>query len=326
VDAAEEYLQLLALRFDKATRPTDAHLRTELLGVMSRLCSHGTYRDRSAQIFWGRFLRGIQDTKNDAARRSAVLGLIRIDKAGALEVFRKQDFYHDSSAAVRLAVMELSGEVGGMGDLAPLMSRLQENGDQETAWKAFSTILSRQDASVVLKWALQIRELELEEKADVLLAQAEKKADNNRDADTLVRVRKILAEQYASRGENQKAVLYYKELLPTVLEPQERETLELGLVQAALLSGQDTEVGQIVAERLKKGDFSTEDAIMLSVQNYFQSDQIAHERKVTLLQAMTNVSVPDGRPIWAQTLRDWQKKTTDGASAAAEEVTTENPG
>ncbi len=115
------YLFLISERA-KQLPEGDSQLRSELFDAMAGLCAQSVYKNEAAKLYKPLFEEAIKD-QSPLVRESSVKGLIGIDKAKALDIFR-ENLIEDDSRIVQDRLIELAGEVGGPQDLIWLAKKM----------------------------------------------------------------------------------------------------------------------------------------------------------------------------------------------------------
>jgi hypothetical protein len=280
---AQKYLELVAGRYEQA-RDEEGPLRGELLGVMAMLCGRGSYyREASAKLFEKAYVEGLGVKEDSSVREAAVVGLINIDGAKALRVFKEQGLADDESGAVREAVIKLAGRLGKEEDIEWLAAKVASNGEGQSlrpgsgqlAQEAISAILERQKAAVVTEWAEQLAwDGAGTEQVRSLFEIAEKKAEVEKASEVLRVAREALVKIY--------------------------------------LEGNDAkQVGRVIAARLSEQDLGAEDALAGQINAYLSSEEVDPAAKETLVGVLEGIETGEEageRPKWAEQVKIWQQK------------------
>ncbi len=277
---AQKYLGLVAGRSEQA-KSEDGPLRGELLGIMATLCGRGSYyRVAAAKLFEEVFLEGLRVDEDDGVREAAVAGLVNIDGAKALALFKERGLADDDSSTIREAVIELAGRVGKQEDVEWLAEKVDSNGEGQLAQEAISVILGRQKAAVVAEWAEQLAwDGAGSEQVRYLLEVAEKKADSEKAVEVLWSVREALVEIY-------------------------------------LESNDAGQVGRVMSVRLSEQDIGAEDALVEQIDAYLVSEEVEPVAKETLIGILEGIEIAQEageRPRWGEQVKVWR-----GSGEAAE--------
>jgi hypothetical protein len=280
---AQKYLELVAGRYEQA-RSEEGPLRGELLGVMATLCGRGSYyREASAKLFEKAFVEGLGVEEDSSVREAAVAGLMNIDGAKALRVFKEQGLADDESSTVRETVIKLASRLGKEEDLEWLAAKVDSNGEGQSlrpgsgqvAQEAIGAILGRQKAAVVAKWAEQ---LALDgagtEQVRSLFEIAEKKAEVEKAVEVLRVAREALV------------VIY--------------------------LEGNDAEqVGRVIAARLSEQHLGAEDGLAKQIDAYLSSEEVDPAAKETLVGILEGIETGEEageRPKWTGQVKIWRER------------------
>ena len=245
---------------------------------MASLCGQTAHRDITSRLYGTYFLNGLKNKDNEAVRRTSVTGLINIDKTTAFEKFKTHSMIDDPSENIRTAVMKLAGEAGKPEDIPPLIGRLEANGEAAVAWEAIKDILKRQSAKEIARWTDKLTDAGLApDRKLILLAMAEKKADQENNSVVIVAVR--------------------KKLRPLQMDVH-------------LKAGAFDKASQIVADRLKEGDISSENNLAKLIEAFMATAKL--EQKTAFVKELTAVSTTGinatGRPAWKKLMDAWKKE------------------
>lgn len=270
---AQKYLGLVAGRGEQA-KSEDGPLRSDLLGIMATLCGRGSYyRVAAAKLFEEAFLEGLQVDEDDGVREAAVAGLVNIDGAKALALFKERGLADDDGSTIREAVIELAGRVGKQEDVGWLAEKVDSNGEGQLAQEAIGAILGRQKAVVVADWAEQLAwDGAGSEQVRALFEVAEKKADSEKAVEVLWSVREALVEIY-------------------------------------LESNDAGQVARVMSARLSEQDIGAEDTLVAQIDAYLVSDEVELAAKETLIGVLEAIEMGEKageRPRWAEQLKVWR--------------------
>jgi len=266
---AQKYLGLIAGRGEQA-KSEDGPLRSELLGIMATLCGRGSYyRVAASKLFEEAFLEGLRVDEDDGVREAAVAGLVNINGAKALVLFKERGLSDDDSSTIREAVIELAGRAGKQEDVGWLAEKVDSNGEGQLAQEAIGTILGRQKAAVVADWAEQLAwDGAGSEQVRALFEVAEKKADSEKAVEVLWSVREALVEIY-------------------------------------LESNDAGQVGRVMSARLSEQDIVAEDALVEQIDAYLVSDEVEPVAKETLIVVLEGIESGE-RPRWSEQVKIWR--------------------
>jgi len=275
VARAQKYLGLVAGRGEQA-KSEDGPLRSELLGIMATLCGRGSYyRVAAAKLFEEVFVEGLGVDEDNAVREAAVAGLVNIDGAKALALFKERGLADDDSSTIREAVIELAGRVGKAEDVGWLAEKVDSNGEGQAAYEAIGAILGRQKAVVVADWAEQLAwDGAGNEQVRALFEVAEKKADSEKAVEVLWSVREALVEIY-------------------------------------LESNDAGQVGRVMSAKLSEQDIGAEDGLVEQIDAYLVSDEVEPVAKETLIGVLEAIEIGEEvgeRPRWAEQLKVWRQR------------------
>jgi len=309
------YFGLIANSYRKAT---DEQVKARLLEEMARLCgSDSFYKTIAGEVFKEIFLGAI-DEKNDQIAAPAATGLLRVDQAGAFEILKSKGFTSHSSSKIRGELISAAGQIGTGQDLdwlGNLMTTASSEAERQLAADAMMNIFQFCKTDVLISWAQQLSSLAKSKKDEFLLARAralfeaaEKKAETEQDVNSLVSLRRTLAEHYAAASLYGLAVKYYGMLLLTVTDPNEREQLTAKLLQVDLRSGQTESAKQLLANALLSSDIGPDEEFSKVLDKYFSENQESEAAK-QILRALAAVEIPAGSkyPLWSGQMKKWKK-------------------
>jgi HEAT repeat protein len=304
---ALQYLQSLSARYSQ-DKDKPGIMRGTLLNVMARLSSAGSYRQTAAEMFGSFFVTGLSVKDDASVREAAALGLVGIDKAVAFRLFKENGAANDNSMLVRRTVIRLAGDLGGVDELGWLLSRVDSNGEAEPAWQAIQNILARQTAAVVLDWGRKL--VTGEDKAGrarTLLETAEKKADVDKDAATLLGARRSLVDLYLKKKDYPKVVEYCNLLLASTTDPAQQQDLQVKILDSSLRSANTAKVVEMISAKLAAADIRTEDVYVAALARFFADPDVTAESKTTVLDAISAIKGEETKPNWAAQLALWRQ-------------------
>ena len=305
-DDVDKYLDLLAKRYEQEKGKAEGPMRGRLLNAMAGLCAQSVYKTQAAKLFNPLFEQALSNKAN-LVREAAVDGLIYVDKARALKMLR--GLVRDSSVIVRKKIVELASEVGGKEDLAWLAEKIGTTTESESAWQAMREIFKRSDAAVLAEWIGKFdspntkHKISADQKFSVLEI-AEGKADGENKLKMLKDIREKLADLCSKTGDFERAAEYLGLLLAVAQTPEEKETILAKLLDAYLKWPKVEAVGPLIANRLSEGDLDPNSVIVRSIDSYLAKPPAGADPKV-MLEALTDIKIPDGRPMWAEQMKRW---------------------
>jgi len=312
----EEYLGLLVKRYNQQKEKPDGALRGELLSAMAGLCTQGSAaKSIAAKLFEPLFIEALSD-ETDFVRETAVDGLIYIDKAGALKRLRAAKFFDDRSEILRKKLIGIAGEVGGKEDLAWLVEKTGSNSEGGPAWQAMLKIFDGSDSAALKEWMEKLTSQESKTKlpADqkiAFLKKAEAKAAG--DTKMLATVRKKLAELYYETGQFEREAEYFDMLYKSAPTAEEKEVILLKLLDAYLRGSKVEPAVELVRECLAKGDLSSGNTVLVSIDDYLSKPSGADPNLV--IKALSGVKLSETRPNWEKWLKGWTDRLSKSKEA-----------
>jgi len=271
-EQVKKHLNLIAERYNRANQQSHPTLQAELLHIMARICAHQKHRDMAATLFKADFIEGLSDNENASVRLAAVAGLINIDKADALSIFKTKDLFADESASVRSAIIELAGQAGNVEDIEWLSPVILGNGEGELAWQAVREILQRQPVKTVTEWIDKLKAIVSEDRTRNLLEMAVKKAE----------------------AENDPAMI---KIVNDTLRPM---SLQLFLKTADYEKAAD-----LIANYLQKNDLNADNILIKDIQSHLTSPEVNITQKTLLLEKLSAIELPQNNPEtkWSEQLK-----------------------
>ena len=310
------YFELIADCFKKTP---DEQAKSRLLEEMARLCGNDSfYRLIAAEIFEGIFKEAIND-KNNQIAAPAVVGLTRLDQAGAFELLKQKGFTSHPSVKIRSELISIAGQIGTADDLEWLGSILltvaELDEERKQAADAMMNIFQHCKADVLLTWAqrfagqTKIKNDELiTARTKILFETAEKKAEAQQDLPLLFSVRRSMADYCASSELYGLAVKYYGILLQSSSDANQTSEITARLLDVNLRSGQIESVKQLVANVLLSADLLPDAEVSKVLDNYFITNQDPEQAsQIFLTLASIKVSDQNPRPLWSRQLEGWKK-------------------
>ena len=261
-----KHLKLVAERYNRANQEADATLRAELLHIMARICE-GIHRDAAAALFNAEFIKGLSDSENASVRLAAVEGLINIDKADALEIFKTKNLFADESASIRFAIIELARQAGNVEDIEWLSLAILGNGEGELAWQAVREILQRQPVKTVVEWIGKLKGILSDDRNRNLLEIAAKKAE----------------------AENDPAM---SKIVKDALRPMS--------LQLFLKTADYEKAANLIANFLRQDDLNADSILIKDIQNHLTSPEVNITQKTLLLEKLSAIKIEKTipRPEW----------------------------
>jgi HEAT repeat protein len=309
------YFEFMAAGYNKAS---DTQIKARLLNEMARLCgSDSFYRVIAGEVFRSSFLSAVDDASEQIAS-PAVIGLMRIDQPGAFEILKQKGFTGHSSAKIRDELISAAAQIGTQQDLEWLGVLAMNTGseqERQRAADAMMNIFQYCKMEVLLSWAQQFSSQAKSKNDDFLLTRtrllletAEKKAEAEQNGDTLISIRRMLAEYYSESSLYGLAAKYYGMLLQTAADPNEKRQLTVKLLDVNLRSGQSESVKQLLANVLLSSDIRPNSEIARVLNDYFtQNPNTQTTKQMFFAVAAVKSSEGASRPLWSKQVKDWQK-------------------
>jgi len=308
------YFELIAGCFKKAE---DEKTKSRLLEEMARLCgSDSFYRAAAGEGFEGIFLAAVDDRNNQIAT-PAVIGLIRIDQAGAFELLKQKGFSNHLSAKIRSELISTAGQIGTQDDLewlGSMVTTAESEEEKKQAAEAMMSIFQNCKADVSLAWAQKFSQQLKSKNNEFLLTKtrtlfemSEKKAEAEQNTKLLFSVRYSMADFCADSALYDLAAKYYGVLLQSNPGPNQASDITAKLLNVHLRSGQTEPAKQLVANFLLSEDLPPDAEITRVFDNYFTANQNSLQAGQTLLAfASIKISQQNPRPLWFKRLEDWK--------------------
>ncbi|MDT8301710.1 MAG: HEAT repeat domain-containing protein [Sedimentisphaerales bacterium] len=314
------YLVLFVERYNQQKEKPDSALRGELLLAMASLCKQdgtvkqdSTGRIMAAKLFEPLFIEALSD-KTDFVRETAVDGLINIDKAAALKRLRK--YVDDSSEILRKKVIDVAGDVGGKEDLAWLVEKIGSNSESGPAWLAMLKIFDGSDLATLKEWMDKLTSQESKTKLPddqkiAFLKKAEAKAAG--DTKLLESIRNKLAELYDKTDQFERAAEYFDMLYKSAPTAKEKEIILPKILDAYLRGSKEGLAAEVVRECLAKGDLSSGNAVLKSIDDYLSKPTGADPNVV--IKALSELKLSEARPNWQKWLKGWTDRLSKSEEA-----------
>jgi hypothetical protein len=259
---------------------------------------------------------------------------MRIDQAGAFEILKQKGFTSHSSGKIRDELISAAGQIGTQQDLewlGALTMNAESEQERQRAADAMMNIFQYCKTEVLLSWAQQLssqaktkNDTFLLTRTRALLEAAEKKAEAEKDANSLTSLRRALAEHYAETSLYGLAAKYYGMLLQGATDPNEKERLTADLLNVNLYSGQTESVKQLLSNILLSSDIGPNAKISNVLDGYFKISLVSsiypkYETAKQMFSAIAAIKTPtdNPRPLWSGQIEDWRKLfKTDSATPA----------
>ncbi len=303
----DNYLVLLAKKYEQQKNNGDGVLRGELLGYMASLCAQSVYKADAAKRFEPLFEQALKDDAG-LVREAAMDGLIYTDKTRALELLRK-DFVNDDSAAVRKKLTDLAAEVGGPEDLVWLAGKIGATSDGEQTWQAMLKIFKRSDWPVLNSWMAKFTaddsppQLTDEQKLS-FFEFVERKATTENKSDILKDVRDRLATGYSKTGDYKRAAECIGFLIQEAQSPEAKNAAIARLVEVYLRWPNVKAAKDLINNHLLEKDFEPNDVMILAIDNFLNSSQNGPDT----ISLFAKIQTPAPRPVWENQLKIWSAK------------------
>jgi len=310
----DKYLSSLAGRYEKAANGGDGKLREELLNIMSGLCAQGIYKTKAGEFFKP-FFKDVLSDKSDLIRKTAVDGLIYINKTDALKLFRKDlALINDNNVEIRKSLISLAGEVGDKEDLIWLVDKIGKSTEGELAWDMMLSIfnLKSSDATVLADWldrfSLQTSKFKLsDEQMLSFLLIAERKAVGEKKVEMLGDVRSKLVEIYKRKGNFEEAAKYLGKMRESTVVVEEKRQITAELLKVYLIWKKIKAATSLVENSLHEGDLGPKSLISVSIDDYLKTLPTKEEAAL-ILGAFVKIKAGEVRPQWQEQLKQWNKE------------------
>jgi len=321
-EEVDRYLGRLAKRYGLQKNKPDGALRGELLSAMAGLCAQdSTCKDKAAKLFQPLFEEALRD-ETDFVRETAVDGLVYINKTRALEILR-EGFVNDPSEKLREKLIELADEVGRREDLYWLEEKIGSNSESEPAWQAMLKIFRDSDAGTLTEWVGRLTsqnskaKLSREQKVDFL-----KIAEAKVDSENKLEVRRKLADLYYEMGQFERAADCLAKLREAAQTPEEKTAILPGLLDAYLRGSKIEPAAKLVKSCLSAEDLDPNNAVVRSIDNYLSKPPPGADPNA-VLEALSEIEPPEGRPKWHQWIENWASRLGKGKVAVKPKETVE---
>lgn len=308
------YFEFIAGNYSKAE---DDQVRIRLIEEMERLCGGDSfYRATAGEVFREIFLAALND-KNNLVAAPAVSGLLKIDQAGAFEILKSQGFTGHSSSKIRTELISAAGQIGTAQDLewlAALADNAETDVERQRAADAMMNIFQYCQTDVLISWAQKLYDGGKSQNDELLLAKArtlfetaEKKAEAQQDVNSLVLLRRTLADSYAEALQFAAAAKYYGMLLQSATDVNERELLTANLLDMNIRGGQAESAKQLLANILLSNDIGEDKKVSKVLDKYFSENQ-NKERTAKMFRAIVSIQLAEANkyPLWTGQIAKWR--------------------
>jgi HEAT repeat protein len=316
------YFDYIAANYNKTQ---DEQVRVRLLEEMQRLCgSDSFYRTIASGSFREIFMAAIDD-KSSLVAAPAVSGLLRIDQAGAFEILKSKNFVGHPSSKIRAELISVAGQIGTAQDL-DWLNTLTETADtdveRQQAADAMMNIFQYCQTDVLITWGKKLsakakakNDEILFTKSRMLFESAEKKAEAQQDANTLMSLRRRLADAYSDAMLYVPSAKYYGMLLQDVSDPNEKEILTARLLDVNIRGGQIESAKQLLTNVLLTGDIEENRQVAQVLDKYF-SDNRGKERAVKIMRSIASIEItkPQKYPQWTLLVAKWRVMAANEAN------------
>lgn len=305
-EEVDNYLKLLADRYNTQENNPNTALKGQLLNAMTALCAQDcTYKSKAAALFEPLFRRSLQD-RTDFIRETAINGLIYIDKTNALGLLRsRNDILNDPSEKIRKRLIELADEVGGKDDLNWLSEKINSNSEGEPAWQAMLKIFKGSDLDVIKDWTGQLTSqngrIKLTDIRQIdFLRIAESKVGN----EDKYLIRKKLADLYLKTSDYERASDYYNMLYKSAQTDEEKDEILPDLFNAYLKSSKIDPVVEYFKQFLQENDVDPNNVMAKSIDSYFVNPNHGADPN-QVYKKLSEIEVPQPKPEWNKWLEVW---------------------
>jgi hypothetical protein len=239
-----------------------------------------------------------------------VEGLINIDKTKALSKLRAS-YTNDSSAKIRLRVIELAGEVGSSDDLTWLAEKLGST-EGERAWQAMLTIFKAVETDVLAQWVQRLGSLDYQAKLSdeqkiSFLELAERKANGEKRQDLLQKIRRMLAKLYSTNGRFEQAAKCLGLLREGAGSAEEKERILAEVLEVYLKWPKEELAAQLVDNCLLEEDLEPNSSLVLSFEKYLKEPNAISDPNV-VWRVLTKIKTAKDRPMWDAQVQRWTER------------------
>jgi hypothetical protein len=320
-DKAAGYLGMIAERFETAGERENENLKIELLNIMADLCLEQNEHSRQASdIYKQVFLNSldIENNENESVRLTAMEGLININKANALRIFRGR-MVDDPSEAIQGKLIKLAGEIGSEKDLQWLAGKVSENAQ---AWSAMLDIFQALDKQTNKQWyekfVSDADSVAVSDQQFVNFLQiVEEKLSSEEDLQTLITVREKLVELYKNTNAPDKAAQTLGKLLSSADTEKKKNQYFVKLMKLYLQTGEFAKVKDLINNRLLEGEFQENGQIIKTLEKFVSEGKDAQVKN--LLSELNQIQIKE-RPLWESKLSSWNQNLANEQKVAEEEA------
>jgi HEAT repeat protein len=309
LNEVENYLGLLAQKYEQQKNNDSGVLRGELLSYMASLCAQSVYKAEAARRFEALFEQALKDDAG-LVREAAMDGLIYTDKTKALELLRT-DFVNDDSAAVRKKLTDLAAEVGGPDDLQWLVGKIGAKADGEQTWQTMLKIFKRSDWPVLNNWMAKFTTADppsqlTDERKISFFEFVDRKATTENKTDVLKNVRSQLATSYSKTGDYKRAAECLGFLIQEAKTPEAKNAAMARLMDVYLRWPNVKAAKGLVNNCLLEKDFEPNSVMILAIDNFLNTSKADPDPNVISQLAKIQTHAP--RPVWENQLKIWSAK------------------
>lgn len=303
------YLEALAKRYELSVQRNSA-LRSELLGMMARLCQSTAQRERAAGLYKPYFVEAIGIEDNPAVRLAAARGLSNLDKAEALRLFKQYNVVQTGSPAVLEIVIDAAGAAGLPKDLEWLVGFLASNGHSESSAQAFRAICQRCDAVVCSEWANKLAESGLKNGLmRDLLELAEQKAMVEKNELLLADVRIRLIEYFVQQQKPDLLAAFVQRLKTNGGNLAFPDAITGRAVDTLMMGGFFDAACDLVRVRLERGSLQKDSAVVVKLDSFFETELATPEAKKSLFEKLSALKSNNNDIVfWASKVDFWSKQ------------------
>jgi HEAT repeat protein len=302
-EEVDKKLRLFIERYNQPKGDQNETLRGDLLKAMVGLVAKDSVCKAQAGKLFEPFFSEALDSKTDSLRETAVDGLANIDETRALITLRKKGFAKDPSSNIRIKMIALAKNVGGIEDLDWLVDKIGSNGESQLAWQAMLRIFSSSGSDILNQWMDRLTsdqsKLSVDQKIDFL-----KLAEAKITGEDQTKAREKLAKLYYDAGLFEDAANSYRRLQENATNPEEKKNYSSQLLDAYLNWQNPEYAALLIKNYLSEGDLEPNDVLIQSIDNYLnnQSDEGNID---ALLKALDNIEIASPIPKWNQQMKIW---------------------
>ena len=301
------YLGLLSERYNRQKNSSDGVLRGELLNEMAALCTqNSSCREKAAKYFEKQFIDALHDESN-FVREAAVDGLSYINKANALKLLRN-NYINDPSITLRKKIIALADAAGGKEDLNWLSEKIGLNSESDPAWQAMLKIFDGSDTVVLKDWMDKLTgqdsKIELSDEQKIDFLRIAEKENVKVNSTYMQEIRQKLGGLYYKTGQYEQAADYFGILYEAAQTPDGKKAILPNLLDACLKGSKLERTTELVKSCLTEGDLDPNSVVVQTIGNYFNAPPAGVDPN-KVLQILTAIKVPQGRPQWSKQIKSW---------------------